>query len=158
VFVAAIPSAATAVLDLACGLNAFALPWMGLNESTRYVPLDIDRQLAAAINRFLILSNREPLAGCLDLLSATEFPPADTVLLLKTLPSLERQEAGSAARLLDRLGDRTVLASFPSRSLGGRNRGMAGRYGDWMEEIAGSRIEKRFVYPSEIIYRLRPCR
>jgi 16S rRNA (guanine(1405)-N(7))-methyltransferase len=151
-----IPTGPRIVLDLACGLSPFALPWMGLGEDTTYIPLDIDLELAKQTNRFLSKFGREATAGCHDLMSGLPAVHADVVLLLKTLPTLERQSTGSARDLLARFRTATVIVSFAVRSLGGRDKGMEDQYSSWFCEISPERRKQKFPYPGEIFYRLWP--
>ncbi|MCL7453727.1 MAG: 16S rRNA methyltransferase, partial [Anaerolineae bacterium] len=46
------------VLDLGCGLNPLALPWMELPEGSSYVPLDIDCERIRFLNHYLPLVGR----------------------------------------------------------------------------------------------------
>ncbi len=42
------------ILDLGCGLNPLALPWMGLPaDAPRYIALDIDAERISFLNRYL---------------------------------------------------------------------------------------------------------
>jgi 16S rRNA (guanine(1405)-N(7))-methyltransferase len=151
-----IPPEPRVVLDLACGLNPFALPWMGLGEKTTYIPLDIDLELARLVNRFLRILGRSETADCHDLLAGSPAVQADVVLLLKTLPTLERQRAGTAREFLASFRGATRIVSFAARSLGGRDRGMAESYDAWFAGIVPRQTTQRFVYPGEVFYRLGP--
>ncbi|HOZ48487.1 MAG TPA: 16S rRNA methyltransferase [Candidatus Hydrogenedentes bacterium] len=125
-----------AVLDLACGLNPFALPWMNLPRTVCYVAIDIDRRLTAAIGRFLAALGQNGEAVCSDALVATPDIDVDMVLLLKALPCLEQQEKGASLRLIRALKSRWTVVSFPTHSLGGRQKGMADHYARFMEGLA----------------------
>jgi 16S rRNA (guanine(1405)-N(7))-methyltransferase len=150
-------------LDLACGLNPFAIPWMGLAAGTTYLGVDIDERLAAALTR---LNSSLPRGRAREGVSLTGLahdlaggpPPAsgDLVLLLKAIPCLEQQEPGAGGRLLRSLDAPCVVASFPARSLGGRDRGMRQTYDRMlmaMVEGTGRSVE-RLDYPTETAYRL----
>jgi 16S rRNA (guanine(1405)-N(7))-methyltransferase len=117
------------VLDLGCGLNPLAWPWMDLAPGTEYVALDIDCQRIAFVNRFLALAGLAPLALCQDLLAQPPAGRADVALLLKLSPSLERQEEGATLRLLAGVRAPTAVVSFAVASLTGRQKGMAEHYG-----------------------------
>ena len=143
------------VADLSCGLNPFALPWMGLTAGCRYMPSDIDGRLAELVNRLLERLGRPQAAECLDLLGAGALPQAEVCLLLKSLPTLERQAAGSAARVAGLLRCRWAVLSFPNRSLGGRDRGMREAYRGMAEQLAAGRRIVEIAYPSEVFYLVR---
>jgi 16S rRNA (guanine(1405)-N(7))-methyltransferase len=123
------------VLDLACGFQPFALPWMGLSAGVEYVPWDLDEPLIEQINSFLTLVGRPPAARCRDALT-DHFGRVDVVLLLKSLPCLEQQESGVSLRLIRSLPARTVVVSFPTAALGGRRKGMRLSYGKFVESLA----------------------
>jgi 16S rRNA (guanine(1405)-N(7))-methyltransferase len=140
------------LVDAACGLGAFALPWMGLPPGAPYIPLDIDTRLAELSNRLLVLLGREPSARCLDLLGDEAPPEADVTLLLKTVPCLDRQDTGASAAVLARLRSRAVVVSFPLQSLGGRERGMRESYGRRIRELLGGGALRELAYPGEVFY------
>jgi len=142
------------VLDLACGLNPFALPWMGLAEDARYYAFDIDRGLIAAINRFLDGIGHAGVAECQDILVAVPQQEADVALLLKTLPCLEQQEKGASLSVLRQLRVRHAVVSFPTRSLGGREKGMLEYYDGFMHRLLNelSLGSCRVVFTTEVFY------
>jgi 16S rRNA (guanine(1405)-N(7))-methyltransferase len=116
------------LLDLACGLNPLALPWMGLPPGTLYHAFDIDKERIAFLDRFFALTPVEGHAHCQDLICDPPRQPADVALLLKTATCLERQRAGSTLDLLDRLHVAHVVVTFPVASLGHRDKGMPEQY------------------------------
>lgn len=116
------------LLDVGCGLNPLALPWMELPAGSCYVALDIDAGRVGFLNRYLALAGFEPLARCQDALSHPPEDDANVALLLKMSPSLERQEAGATLRLVEQLRAPYVVVSFAIKSLGGREKGMLNHY------------------------------
>ena len=116
------------ILDLGCGLNPVALPWMGLAAGSRYTALDIDTAGIQLVNRYLQLAGFEPLARRQDILAQPPADPADVALLLKTSSTLERQEKGATGRLVEALRAPFVVVSFAVKSLGGRDKGMPAHY------------------------------
>jgi 16S rRNA (guanine(1405)-N(7))-methyltransferase len=150
-----------AVMDLACGLNPFALPWIPLPAGAGYLAVDVDDRLTSVFDR---LSRVWPvsLRGLShDLASGPPHPPPDPlpdlVLLLKAIPCLEQQETGAGWRLLETLAAPCLVVSFPARSLGGREKGMQQNYDRQLRERirdSGRAIET-FSYPTETVYRLR---
>jgi 16S rRNA (guanine(1405)-N(7))-methyltransferase len=116
------------LLDLACGLNPLALPWMHLDPGATYLAYDIDTERIAFLNQFFALTAVEGHAYCQDLISDPPEQQADVALLLKTATCLERQRRGSTLTLLDRLQVAYVVITFPVKSLGRREKGMAEQY------------------------------
>jgi len=142
------------ILDLACGLMPFALPWMALSPNVRYVPVDINQGLTGLVNLFFQRIGHPQTAACRDILVSPPDIQTDAVFLLKTLPCLEQQEKGSALRLLRKLRTRCALISFPTRSLCGRGKGMPHHYGAFMAGLIRELgvLAERFAYPTEIFY------
>jgi 16S rRNA (guanine(1405)-N(7))-methyltransferase len=152
----------TSLLDLGCGLNPFALPWMGLSgqpssgavAGPRYLALDIDADRIRFLNRYLALAGLAPLARCQDVLVHPPDDRVDVALLLKMSPSLERQEPGATLRLLEHLNAPVVVVSFAVKSLGGRERGMLDHYQQQFREVVASRewLAERLVFESELVF------
>ncbi|MBX6178941.1 hypothetical protein ISD45_10350 [Pseudomonas aeruginosa] len=115
------------VLDIACGLNPFTLPFVGL-QGARYIASDIDCRLMTDIDRFLRAIDPRNAGVCSDALVSRPSERVDVVLLLKAVTTLEQQEKGASASLIAGLPAPTILMSFPTRSLGGHRRGMEATY------------------------------
>ncbi len=144
------------VLDVACGLNPFSLPWMQLQPATPYRCIDIDSRQIDVANRFLRQYRPNASAACQDVLADNRSIEADIVLLLKAVPCLEQQVPGSAAAILDRIEARHVIISFPSQSLGGTDRGMRGHYSGVVEKLCSQSdwLSECIHYPTESFYLL----
>ena len=127
------------ILDLGCGLNPVALPWMGLAPGSRYAALDIDEGGIQFVNRYLQLAGFEPLARRQDILTHPPADRADVALLLKTSTTLERQEKGGTVRLVEALRAPFVVVSFAVKSLGGREKGMPAYYRRQFQAMAEGR-------------------
>jgi 16S rRNA (guanine(1405)-N(7))-methyltransferase len=127
------------VLDLGCGLNPLAWPWMDLKAGCQYTALDIDRDRIEFLNRVFSLAGMEPLARCQDVLAHPPGDRADVALLLKMSPTLERQEPSATARLIEGLASPFVVVSFAVKSLGGREKGMVGNYRRHFQDLAERR-------------------
>ena len=144
------------VLDLACGLHPFAMPWMGLKPETGYVSVEMDCRLVEWINRYLIAVGRKPAAVCADVLDFHPDTKQDLAILMKILPTLEQQKKGAGLKLLEQLNARRYLVSFPSRSLGGRRKSMIRGYSVLVEGIVMELglSARRFDFPGEVFYLL----
>ena len=120
-------SAPVHVLDVACGLSPFALPWMGLAPGSSYRGIDADGRVVELARQALpyleASSLREPPA--VEVEDVLEPPGAaygrfDVALMLKTLPTLERLAAGAGVDLVRRTAAPVVVISTATGSLGGR--------------------------------------
>lgn len=140
------------VLDLACGINPI---WLGA-RGIPTVGLDISGAAVYAVNCFHD-SYRMPVSAiCADLLSPDAIPGEhfDLALLFKLLPLLERQEAGSAVRIMEAVNAKHLVISFPTRTLGGRSVGMGANYAHWMETHmpVGMTVRDQFETRNELFY------
>ena len=144
------------VLDVACGLNPLAIPWMPLASGAAYYACDIDGDLIDFLNEFFGLVDVKGRAELCDVTSACPQQAAEVALVLKTLPCLEQIDKGAGARLLDALSVDHILVSFPVASLGGRKPGMARTYEARFMELATARgwSVQRYAFASELAFRV----
>ncbi len=144
------------VLDLACGLNALALPAITEAHAFKYIGLDLHKEMMSVLSQFAEAVGLDAAFTWSDILSDS-YPECDVALMLKLLPILEHQDSGSAAQLVRDVETETVIASFPTRSMGGRNVGMEHTYQTQIEQIAsetGREIE-RYDSSMELFYVLK---
>ena len=142
------------LLDLGCGLNPLTLPWMNLPAGARLFAFDIDAVRVAFLNRYFDLVGMPARAIWQDILCCPPEIEADVALLLKTGPSLERQETGATLRLLQALQAPFVAVSFSVKSLGGREKGMAAHYErEFLSAVAGQpwRVS-RLAFETELVF------
>ena len=146
-----------AVLDLACGLNPLALPWMPLAGRFRYTACDIYADQAELLNGFFQALGVDGEARVCDLTQTPALPPADVVLLLKAVPCLDHLDRTLVGRLLDTLDATWVYVSFPSHSLGGRSKGMPAQYEPRLAQLVAGQVwqVERYSFGSELVFRLR---
>jgi 16S rRNA (guanine(1405)-N(7))-methyltransferase len=142
------------ILDLACGLNPFAIPWMNLGPEVGYYAYDIDIRLVDMINTFFNYWGGTCKAGCLDLLVSVPAMTADVAFLFKTLPCLEQQEKGASEKILSSLNTRYIVISFPNKSLTGKSKGMEQHYHAFAMDLLRQRNLEfyQLKYPTEIFY------
>lgn len=144
------------ILDIACGLNPLAIPWMPLAKNATYHAYDIDHNLIGFLNRFLLVT---PVDGRAHLLDATQHCPgesADLALILKAIPCLEQIDKSAGRRLLDTINAKYLLVSFPAQSLGGRSKGMVATYRTKVGQLLAERdwpVEE-FHFPTELVFRI----
>ena len=126
------------LLDIACGLNPLAFPWMNLPQSVQYYAYDIHEPRIAFINHYFRLQALAPLARIQDV--AHHFPQekADVAFFLKEMPSFERNYPGTGRDFLAALPARFLVISFPSVSThGGRN--LVIRYREFFNKLVEGR-------------------
>jgi 16S rRNA (guanine(1405)-N(7))-methyltransferase len=144
------------ILDVACGLNPLAIPWMPLAQDADYYAVDIYRDMVDFLNRFMALTSVQGHAQTGDVLQGCPPQPVDVALILKSVSCLEQVDKAAGRRLLDTLNATHLLVSFPAHSLGGRSKGMAATYEAHFRQLVagrGWRIE-RFEFTTELVFRI----
>ena len=143
------------VLDLACGINPVYLGARGIKATG----VDISGDAISLINAFHETYGMPARGLCADLMCPGGVPRErfDLALLFKVLPLIERQRTGAALALMEQVNARFIAASFPTRTLGGRNVGMAANYSEWMENHlpANREIVDRFETENELFFILK---
>jgi len=116
----------TRVLDLACGLNPLARYAMPFGAAD-YLACDVAGQLVQLVD-VVVRDTGGGAAFVADLVAGAPPHHADLALALKLLPPLEHLERGAARRLLMSIQARTIVVSYPTRTIGGRSVGMCSAY------------------------------
>jgi 16S rRNA (guanine(1405)-N(7))-methyltransferase len=144
------------VLDLACGLNPLAAIWMPLAEDAHYYACDIYADQIAFLNGVFALQGQRGAATLCNLLTGVPPQNADVALLLKTIPCLEQMDREIGARLLAQIDAPVIVVSFPSRSLGGRDKGMVQSYAEHFAELVAGQSWQiaRFDFATEMAFRI----
>jgi 16S rRNA (guanine(1405)-N(7))-methyltransferase len=142
------------VLDVACGLNPLARPWMPFGPDVVYSACDIYLDQAAFVDAFLRLIGLPGQATTCDVIGRVPSEAVDLALVLKTLPCLETADRAAPMRLLAGLNARWLLVSFPAQSLGGRRKGQAAHYeARFLEGTAASGwAVSRFTFETELAF------
>jgi 16S rRNA (guanine(1405)-N(7))-methyltransferase len=142
------------VLDLGCGLNPLAIPWMGLDPGVRYTCYEIDAALVDFLNAYFRLAGIDAEAIVCDVTTSPPTASADLALALKLLPTINHVDRRAGWSLLRQLEARYVLVSFPNKSLGGREKGMQPFYEATFEElVAGEKWQvRRFSFQEELAF------
>ena len=143
------------VIDLACGLNPLSYPWIYDHGAIPYVGYDIDQRTTRIMNDLLVSFGYPVRVHFNDLfLNTPVHKETDVVLLLKALPCLEQQEKGISLKLLTEIRCRFLVISFPSRSLGGRSKGMEANYETFLNAMVDESIHRvqKINFKREIVY------
>ncbi|MCS6776642.1 MAG: hypothetical protein RMJ43_07500 [Chloroherpetonaceae bacterium] len=142
------------ILDVACGLNPLAIPFMPLAPGACYVACDLFTDLADFLNAFFTLTPIRGQALACDILTDLPEPPVQLALVLKLLPILEQWDRQASLQLLRRLNASHILVSYPTRTLGGRGKGMGATYEARFLEIVRTTgwPYRRFEFPNELCF------
>lgn len=142
------------LLDVACGLNPLAFPWMGLPVmGTDFVAYDIHEPRVDFLNHYFILQGLPPLAFVRDVALAAPAESGHVALFLKEMPRFERNYPGRGRALLEALDVRWLVVSFPTISThGGRN--LTNRYRDFFHQlIAGTNWPvTELLFDTELVF------
>ncbi len=109
------------ILDLACGLNPFALPWMDLPQTTQYHAYDIHSARIKLINRFFQLEHRPALGEVRDVLVNPPELKADMAFFFKEAHRMEQRRKGANHELWQALKVKSLVVSLPAASLSGQH-------------------------------------
>ena len=147
------------ILDIGCGFNPFSLPFMfevmpELNIKSYYA-LDIDVNLAKLINKYFDLLELPQYACCIDIISETPCQTADIAFLFKIIPTIENCKKGRGFEILNNLNAKYIAASFPTKTLCGKNKGMAENYSTMFEKSLDYdkyKIIGKNVFVNELVY------
>ncbi len=142
------------VMDIACGLNPLARPWMPFDDQVEYLAFDIYADTMNFIQDFMNLTAINGRSEVRDVLQDLPTEPVDLAFILKTLPCLEQLEKTATATLLDSIQARYLLISYPVTSLGGRRKGMINNYDAHFQSISTSRpwSIKRYEFSTELAF------
>jgi 16S rRNA (guanine(1405)-N(7))-methyltransferase len=141
------------ILDIACGLNPLALPWMPLTGPVQYFAYDIYQDMVDFLNRCLTLLPVQGRAEVCNVIQACPEHPVDLALVLKAIPCLEQVERAAGARLLQTINARWLVVSYPVHSLGGRARGMEAHYTASFRALVNPAWSiKRFTFATELVF------
>ena len=141
-------------IDIACGLNPLAIPWMPLAADAEYYAYDIYDDMMAFLRQFMELIQVRGRAETRDVIRACPTRKAELALVLKAIPCLEQIDRSAPLQLLERLQADYLLVSFPIRSLGGRNKGMATNYELRFHELVDGKnwSIQRFEFATELAF------
>lgn len=109
------------VLDLACGLHPFGLPWMGLPQTTRYYAYDLHAPRINLINHFFGLTGYEAQGFVQDILVTPPTTLADVGIFFKEAHRFEQRKKGCNRPFFEALNVRWLLVSLPAVDLGGHH-------------------------------------
>ncbi len=142
------------LMDLACGLNPLALPWLPLAPGARVLACDIYLDLVDFLNGFFTRLGVDGRVEICDLTQTSPTQPVQLAMLLKTLPCLEQVDKTASARLLADLPAEHILISYPVRSLSGHAKGMLDTYEAHFARLtAGQPWQiRRFEFSSELAF------
>lgn len=147
----------SSVLDIACGLNPLAIPWMPLKQDFTYTACDIYADMIGFLNQFFLHFQVNGSASYADVTQTIPDVEVELTLVLKTIPCLEQLDKDSGRFVLNAIRSPNILVSFPARSLGGRSKGMVQFYEQHFHALVSGQPWRinRFEFPGELAFLIR---
>lgn len=144
----------SSILDLACGLNPLALPWLPLVEGGHYYAYDIYQHMMDFLNQWLLMLNVHGQTQMCDLVQSCPTQQVDVAFVFKTIPCLEQLDKHAGHRLLQSINARHMLVSFPLQSLGGKSKGMATFYEEHFLQLVAAETWsiRKVVFATELVF------
>ena len=141
------------VVDLACALNPFTLPWMGLPAKAKYYAYDLHFPRLQLINYFLLLNHFEPLAIHQDILVNPPGVEADVAFFFKEAHRFDQRRHGCNREFWQALKVKYLLVSLPTSSLTGRHSKIEQHRRLVMDTVAGMNWKvKEILFDNEIVF------
>ncbi len=117
---AAIGQPAT-ILDLACGLNPLAFPWMNLPTTVQYWAYDLHHPRVEMLNRYFDLQGLQPLARHQDILVEPPQVEADVAFFFKEAHRFEQRQRGCNRAFWQAINARVLVVTLPAVNLTGKH-------------------------------------
>jgi 16S rRNA (guanine(1405)-N(7))-methyltransferase len=142
------------ILDLACGLNPFALPWMGLNSAITYLAYDIHQPRVDLLNAFFEkAAYPQAQATQHDILVNPPTQKADVAFFFKEAHRMEQRRKSSNRILWEALQVNTLLVSLPTRDIAKTHDMLERMRNLVMETIHGkSWLVEEILFEDEIVF------
>jgi 16S rRNA (guanine(1405)-N(7))-methyltransferase len=142
------------VIDIACGLNPLAIPWMRLDEHVQYFTYDIYQDMIDFLNESLTLMPVRGIGEVRDVIRSCPTQKVDVAFILKAIPCLEQVDKSAGLRIIETINADHLVISFPAHSLGGKNKGMIPNYESrFYKQVAHKPWSiQRFEFPGELVF------
>jgi len=146
-------SAEAGIIDIGCGFNPFALLFFK-NVPKEYYALDISSSTVQVLDVYFRLIDLPYRAEICDAVANTPDVHCDVLFMFKLFPLLERQKKGRAFEILEILGCKTSIVSFPLKSASGKEKGMEVFYSNLFENDlpSGFVIAEKMIFTNEMFY------
>lgn len=144
------------VLDVACGLNPLAIPWMNLAPAATYHAVDIYEDMMRFLGEAMNMLGVRGKAETRDVIHDCPTERVDVALVLKAVPCLEQIDKRAGAILLNTINAQHIVVSYPTRTVGGRAIGMRATYEAHFNALVAGRNwpVARFEFENELVFRI----
>jgi 16S rRNA (guanine(1405)-N(7))-methyltransferase len=144
------------LLDLGCGLNPLALPWIPLANDPMYQGVDLFSDMTGFDQQFLQHTHIRGGINCADLLGKLPKQRFQLALALKIIPLIDQIDKEHTRRWLENIPADKLLVSFPIFSLSGKGKGMIENYTTRFNKLIenGNWKIERFEFSTELAFLL----
>lgn len=115
-----VTGAPRSILDLACGLNPFSIPWMQLSRDAGYYACDLHQPRTLLIDAFLKHVGQDGAGIHSDILVQPPRQKADVAFFFKEAHRFEQRQHGVNRSFFRSIPARFLLVSLPTANLTGR--------------------------------------
>ena len=143
------------ILDLACGMHPFGLPWMKLPDNIQYHAYDIIQPRVNLINQFFQVMGLPSLAENRDVLVNPPQKQADLGLFFKEAHRFEKRQPGSNKNFWNRLNVNVLAVSLPVSDLAGTHSMLEQHRQLVMENLPDNHRVEELIIQNEIIFLIR---
>jgi 16S rRNA (guanine(1405)-N(7))-methyltransferase len=142
------------IMDIACGFHPLSIPWMPLSGKVKYYAYDVYKDLVNFLNDFMAIANVHGYAETRDVVQNTPKIKTDLAFILSTLPCLEQIEKSAGLKILESMNANFLVASFPVRSLGGREKNMRRHYTTRFNELTQAKdwVVQQLDFSTELVF------
>lgn len=144
----------SSILDLACGLNPLAIPWMPIDEGTEYHACDIVLPMLDFLENYFSVFRPNTHIFEKNILEFQSERSFDLIMLLKTMPLLAQIDKTAPEKLFSRLNFKYLLISYPLQSLGKQYKGMEKTYRTQFENLIANKPfqVQEYKLPNELFF------
>nr|AIA16354.1 Ribosomal RNA methyltransferase (FmrO) [uncultured bacterium] len=148
-----IGEAINSVSEYGCGLNPLTYLWIPNAQEKEFIAYDIDLAEVSFLNTLFEEFTLNITARPNDILQGCD-KYTDVVFMLKLLPCLEQQQKNVSKTILAQLQCKYAVISFPTKTIGGKPKGMDEFYsGQFEEVITELKLNtKKIHFSSELVY------
>jgi 16S rRNA (guanine(1405)-N(7))-methyltransferase len=141
------------ILDLACGLNPFTLPWMALPSTTTYDAYDLHQPRIDLLNQFFARIDRPYRAEKRDVLVNPPINQADVAFFFKEAHRFEQRQHGCNRNFWQSLNVKYLIVSLPTMNMKGSHSFISGQRILMEQTLKGLPWEVHEVlFDSEILF------
>jgi 16S rRNA (guanine(1405)-N(7))-methyltransferase len=153
-FLAPYTKTAKKIMDIGCGFNPCAFPWMKIDNIVEYYASDIDYATIEVIKAYFKREKINSKVEIFDVISTIPEYEADITFLFKLVPVLEQQQKGLAYHLIKNIHSKFIIITFPIKSLSGKEKGMEQFYSSRFESNLPKTIaiQKKEIIGTELVY------